>query len=234
MPTTKSPFEDIPELCAPEDITAWLEEKVQCVQALKIDTPDTVETFSLTFKDDTPEGVSRDAKDLNKFTLAVVLADWSCYADQENREEYSYLKSVFAVCPRGFRLWLARLDGTCLPIGYTGFHPISKDTFARIQNAPQSITNRKQITPEPESHAAKKYYYIYNIGIIKQFQRSSVSKRLVQAFAKDLASVNAYGLAAIVVSPDGQRVIEKFGLHQTGVITHDGHSEMAFASESIG
>ena len=129
---------------------------------------------------------------------------------------------------------MARLDGKCLPIGYTGFHPISKDTFNRIQNTPQRITNRKQITPEPGSHSANNYYYIYNLGIIKQFQRSAASKRLVQAFAKDIAAVNACGLAAIVVSPDGQRVIEKFGLHPTGVITHDGHREMAYATGSIG
>jgi len=226
-----SPLEDIPELNTPEEITAWLAENVQWVHALKIDTPDIVETFSLTLTDDTPGSVFQEAHCRNKFILAVVLADWSCYDDQENREEYAYLKSVVAAYPFGFRLWLARLEGRRLPIGYTGFHPISKDTFARIQNNPHSITNRKQITPESGLGAATNYYYMYNIGIIKQFQRSAVSKRLVKTFVHDIATANACGLAAIAVSPDGQRVLEKFGLRQAGVITHDGHREMAYTRD---
>ena len=233
MATDSGFLANIPELETQGDITSWLDKEVIRINALQIKNPDAVAVFSITLHDGNPEKLPPNASTLTQFTLAVVLADWACYADPANREDYVYLKNVFTVCPWGFRLWLARLDGEFLPIGYTGFHPIAQDTFNRLQRAPESITNRKQIRPEPESISGANYYYIYNLGIIKQFHRTTASRLLVKEFSEDIASAKTCALAAIVVSPDGQRVIEKFGLHQAGFITHDGHKELAYVSDDV-
>ena len=231
MPICSNPFEGLPDLRAQADITSWLAEEVDRIRSLEINAPDTFEVVSFQLHDFYSMHQFSDDQNLNKFLLAVILADWSCYADQENREDYACLKNVFAVSPQGFRLYMTKFEGKFIPIGYTGLHPNSQDTFVRIKKRPDSITNRMQITPESESIPGQNYYYIYNLGIINQFQRSAASKMLVKAFAKDLAATNACGLAAIVVSPDGQRVIEKFGLRQSGFITHDGHKEIAYVRE---
>ncbi|WP_075354630.1 hypothetical protein [Desulfovibrio sp. DV] len=233
MATDSGFLANIPELETQDDITSWLDKEVTRINALQIKSPDAVEVFSITLHDANPEKLPPDARTITQFTLAVVLADWACYADPANREGFVYLKDVFTVAPGGFRLWLARLDGEFLPIGYTGFHPIAQDTFNRLQRAPDSITNRKQIRPEPESISGANYYYIYNLGIIKQFHKTTASRLLVKEFSNDIASKNACALAAIVVSPDGQRIIERFGLHQSGFITHDGQKELAYVRDDV-
>lgn len=231
MMSAESPLAGIPEFHTEDALLSWMEEEIRLIHALPISNPDAVEIFSFTGSDLCHANPPSAARILAQFTLALLLADWACYDAQADREDYSHLQQAVTVFPGGFRLWMAQLDGNCIPIGYSGFHPIARDTFYRLKTAPESITNRKQITPEPASNSGQDYYYIYSVGIIKQFHRSTASRRLVKEFSNDLALAQKCALAAIVVSPEGKRIIERFGLQQSGCITHDGHKEIAYVSE---
>lgn len=226
-----NPLAGIPELHTKNALISWIEEEVRQIRVLEIKDPNTVTVISFTGNDIHQKNQTSDANILSKFTIALFLADWACYSNQADREEYTHLKNAVTVFPGGFRLFMAQHDGNCIPIGYSGFHPIAKDTFYRLRKAPETITSRKQITPEPASNSGENYYYIYNLGIIKPFHRSSASRRLVKEFSNDIALTKKSALAAIVISPDGQRIVERFGLQQSGLITHDGHEEIAYVSK---
>jgi hypothetical protein len=226
-----NPLNALPALRSPDDILAWLEDAVAQSKALAIDPHAESAVLAFTVNDATYRKWRLDKDTDNKFILAVLLADWSCYASQENREEYLHLKNMFEVFPQGFRLVMTKSGENYIPAGYTAFYPISQDDYSRLKNSPESITDRKQITPIPASTSENNYIYIHNISIIKQLYKTHASRIMVKKFFTDVASLNARALAAIVVSPDGQRVIEKFGLRHSGFITHAGHKEMAYVSE---
>ena len=223
-------LEHIPCLTAREHIVSWLTQEAARIRALDAAALDGCETFSLLpGAQAAPHCGGEEAAD--KFVLALLAADWACYAQQAHREDYAHLKLAVSVFPKGFRLWLARLKGRCVPVGYTGFHPIARHTFSLLKRSPESITSRESIVPEPESSDHANYLYLYNIGIITPFQKSHVSKALIKTFVQDMASVASCGLAAVAVSPDGERVVKRFGLRKSGCITHDGQKEMAYTSE---
>ncbi|HCR13686.1 hypothetical protein [Solidesulfovibrio sp.] len=223
-------LEPFPALRSRERIVSWLTQEAARIRALDTAALAGCETFSLVpgAKSSHHCGWEEDA---GKFVLALLAADWACYAQQAHREDYAHLKLAVSVFPKGFRLWLARLEGRCVPVGYTGFHPIAEPTFSLLKHSPESITSRERITPEPESFDCANYLYLYNISIIKPFRKSHVSRMLLRTLVEDMASVPSRGLAAIAVSPDGERVIERFGLRKSGCISHDGQKEMAYTSE---
>jgi len=225
------PLEDIPEFPSREAMTAWLHAEARRIASWEKTSRDEGEVFSFVLEEASVANGLEALAVLRKFILALLAADWACYAEPASREEYGHLRKAVSVFPRGFRLWMVRVGGRCMPIGYTGFHPISRDTFSLMKNAPERLTSRKQIAPEPEAASAGSYFYLYNLGIIRQFQGTAASRALVKAFAADVASVGKRGLAAVVVSQDGKRIIEKFGLHQSGCLTHEGHRETVYVTD---
>lgn len=223
-------LESIPDLRSHEHIVSWLTQEAAHIRALDAAALAGCETFSLLpGAQASPHCGEKEAAD--KFVLALLAADWACYAQPAHREDYAHLKLAASVFPKGFRLWLARLEGRCVPVGYSGFHPIARRTFSLLKHSPESITSRELIAPEPESYDHANYLYLYNIGIITPFWKSDVSKTLIKTFVQDMASIPSRGLAAIAVSPDGERIVERFGLRKSGCITHDGQKEMAYTSE---
>ena len=223
-------LEPFPALRSREQIVSWLTQEAARIRALDAAALEGCETFSLVPGAESSHHRGGE-EDADKFVLALLAADWACYVQQAHREDYAHLKLAVSVFPKGFRLWLARLEGRCVPVGYAGFHPIARRTFSLLKRSPESITSRESIAPEPESFDHANYLYLYNIGIITPFQKSHVSKALIKTFVQDMASVARRGLAAIAVSPDGERVIERFGLRKSGCISHDGQKEMAYVSE---
>jgi hypothetical protein len=220
----------LPDLRSHERIVSWLTQEAAQIRALDAAALAGCETFSLLpgAKTAHPCGWEEDA---DAFVLALLVADWACYAQQAHREDYAHLKLAVSVFPKGFRLWLARLEGRCVPVGYTGFHPITQRTFSLLRHCPQRFTSRTQIAPAPESFDCANYLYLYNIGIITPFRKSHASRMLLKTLVQDMASVPSRGLAAIAVSPDGERIVERFGLRKSGCISHDGQKEMAYISE---
>lgn len=220
----------VPDLRREEAVAAWAEPVARRIAARNFDSAslDSVASVSLVDTPDVSLGV--DSVRRNRFVLCLLAADWACYTEPANREAYAHLHHAVTAFPSGFRLWMANAGGRVLPIGYSAFHPISPATFAVLRDAPQTITSRRQIAPEPQAASGKQYLYLYNISMLPQFHRTEASRALLQAFREDVAATAYRGLAAIIVSPDGKRVIERFGLRPSGVITHDGHEELAYVS----
>lgn len=232
MPKASDPLENIPDLRSREDIVSWLQGEDGARKIREMRFSETREPFSVTWDAVQPLSSEGVAASRNRFVLALLLADWACYADAADREDSVHLQTVVATFPQGFRLWMARVRERCVPVGYTGFHPISKETFSLLRDAPERITSRTQIAPERASTGAHNYFYLFNIGIVKQFHGTAASRALVKVLARDLAATPKRGLAAIVISPDGKRVVEQFGLRQSGCITHAGQRELAYVGES--
>ncbi|UJX40472.1 hypothetical protein K9F62_17490 [Desulfovibrio sp. JY] len=232
MPKASDPLANIPDLRSREEIVSWLQGEDGYRKIREMRFSDAGEAFSVTWDEVHPLPSKGNAASLNRFVLALLLADWACYADAADREDSAHLQTVVATFPKGFRLWMARVRERCVPVGYTGFHPIAKETFSLMRDAPERITSRTQIAPERASTGAHNYFYLFNIGIVKQFHGTNASRALVKVLARDLASTPKRGLAAIVISPDGKRVVERFGLRQSGFITHAGQRELAYVGES--
>lgn len=165
-----------------------------------------------------------------RFALAVLLADWACYRDGANKESYAHLQTVLSVFPSGFRIWLYGLEsGVYLPVGYSGWHPIPESVFVTLHDNPERLASREAMTPRDSSGLGTDPIYIFNFSIIPQLQRTAASKLLIKTLASDLDQIEKSGLAAITVSPDGQRIAKRFGLHHTGSLWHEGHLQEAFA-----
>lgn len=223
-------FDTVPDLRQGEAVAAWAESASRRIASLDFDAAQRDNVASISPADAAHISLALDPASRNRFVLCLLAADWACYPDPTNREAYPHLHHAVTVFPKGFRLWTAHGGGRVLPIGYTAFHPISPATFAVLRDAPQTLASRRQITPQPQAASGEQPLYLYNISILPQFHRTEASRALMAAFREDLAAVPYRGLAAIIVSPDGKRVIERFGLRQSGVITHDGRQEPAYVS----
>jgi hypothetical protein len=220
----------VPDLRREDAVAAWAEPEARRIAAMDFDAVSMEGVASISPRDAAHASLVLDPARLNRFALCLLAADWACYTEPADREDYPHLHQAVTVFPKGFRLWTAHADGRVLPIGYTAFHPISSATFVVLRDAPHTITSRFQITPQHQAASDNQYHYLYNVGILPRFHRTEASRALMQEFRQDVATVPHSGLAAIVVSPDGQRVIERFGLRASGVITHDGHEELAYVS----
>jgi hypothetical protein len=225
-------LDDVPDLRQEQAVAVWAELEARRIALMDFDAAGMERVASISPADASHASLGLDPARLNRFVLCLLTADWACYPDPVNRESYPHLQHAVTVFPKGFRLWTATAGGRALPIGYTAFHPISPETFAVLRDAPQTITNRSEITPQPQGPLGEQSLYLYNVGILPRFQRTEASRALMRAFREDLAAVPHRGLAAIVVSPDGKRVIERFGLRQSGVISHDGHEALAYVSDT--
>jgi len=221
----------VPDLRLEQAASAWADQEARRITRLDFDGAAVEHVASISPADAAQASLALNPVRRNRFVLCLLAADWACYPDPANREDYPHLHHAVTAFPKGFRLWTASAGGRILPIGYSAFHPISPATFAVLRDAPQTITNRRQITPQPQTASGKQYLYLYNIGTLPRFHRTEASRALMRAFREDLAATAHHGLTAIIVSPDGQRVIERFGLRQSGVITHDGHEELAYVSD---
>ena len=221
----------VPDLRQEEDVAAWAEPEARRIAALEFDPASVACMASISPADAMHASLCLDPDRLNRFVLCLLTADWACYTEPANREDYPHLHHAVTIFPKGFRLWTASAGGRIHPIGYSAFHPISLATFSVLRDAPQTMTNRRQIAPQPQAVSGEQYLYFYNVGILPRFQRTEASRALIRAFREDVAAVPHRGLAAIIVSPDGKRVIERFGLRVSGIITHDGHEELAYVSE---
>ena len=231
MERTANMLDAVPDLWQEVSVAVWAETESRRIASLNFDDTQVDNVASISPADAAHTSLGLDLVSLNRFVLCLLAADWACYPDQANREDYPHLHHAVTVFPKGFRLWMASTGGCIVPLGYSAFHPISPATFAVLRDAPQTITSRRQITPQPQDASGEQYLYLYNVGILPRFHRTEASRALMRSFREDLAATAHRGLAAIIVSPDGKRVIERFGLRQSGVITHDGHEELAYVSD---
>lgn len=238
MDEAPRPFEilsaSVPDFTDDAAALTWVRHQARVIKSIELSALARDDVFSFTATEACVQNASGtpDASCLGRFGLAMLLADWACYADPATKEAYPHLRQALSAFPLGFRLWmLPYRENASIPVGYTGWHPIPESVFAALRDSPGQFTNRAQITPIRSLGPDRNYVYIFNISIISQLHKTTASKLLIKTLAADLKRQKISGLAVITVSPDGQRIAERFGLRPTGSITHEGQEEEAFAGD---
>jgi hypothetical protein len=192
------PLAALPEpgaLRAPE---AWVERALGLTEGLRLD-----EGARLT----TSERAGGEA--LGRFALGLLWADWACYRAPVDRAGWARMRRVVEAFPRGFRLWwVSAPGGGWVPVGYTGWYPICAQTFARLEDAPASITDRGQVAPLGAGEPDEGWVYVFNYSALPCAWGTGLTRALLGALGRDIAQ--ARGLSTVCVSPQGARVAVGF------------------------
>lgn len=225
---------DIPDLTDWALANIWIQNKLKIITAMNFDKNIIDSFIAVTVSPNICAGpvLGPYSSTLwRRFVLGIFFSDWACYTKDADRADFARLVSVVATFPSGFRLWLCRLpDETYIPVGYTGWYPITDSIFELLLHNPASITHRGFMVPCRDLSLQGNNIYLFNYSIIPQLRKRPPSSLLLKNLAKDVSKINAHGIAAVTVSPDGIRVAERFGLRQTGSMTHDGEEEKVFAA----
>jgi len=166
-----------------------------------------------------------------RFVCGALVADWACYHAAEDRADYQRLHNVITAFPRGFRLWsLPGNDGHPIPVAYTGWYPVSTEAFSKAHDMPAALTHRRELWPLSALPNDGAFIWLFNYCIVESLRRSTESRRMLRAYADDLAAIEVSGMAAAVLSEESKRVVAKFGMTYRGDMTHDGVAENVFAT----
>lgn len=163
-------------------------------------------------------------KNLSDFTKGLYLADRLCYPHPADQADYPRLATVVSSFPLGFHLYFTMCDDTHIPVAYTGWYPIGTDIFDMMHDTPERITHRGMMKPQPNGE----YIYLFNYSIIPAFQKTAQSKSMLQDYAKAISNIPHMGMSAVTVSTAGMNVARRFGLSQTGMMTHECEPEAVF------
>ena len=155
---------------------------------------------------------------------ATFAADLACYAAPGDQVSFDRLLDAMRAFPRGFRLWGATIEGAgWLPLGYTGVIPIAAETFERFERGEASLAGpptRALSAVEPGGS----FLYLFNFSVMPSLRGTAMAARVVKALADDVRRTPHRGLAALTVSRDGERVVERFGMERrrrAGAGTHE-------------
>ncbi len=206
----------------PAEIEHWADTTANKITALHIDA-----TASLNIV----RAPAETSPAWHRFLEAALVADFVCYSKSTDRAEYNRLSKVIQSFPQGFTVYFATCaDDTTIPVGYTGWYPISENVFSILYHTPSNIKHRGFMQALPELSQHGNYIYLFNYSIIPSLRGTAQSKQLIKNYAADLKNIAVKGMGAVTVSPDGMRVAEKFGLSYRGDMTHDGVAEKVFAA----
>lgn len=222
----------VPDFGAPEALTSWLSEGQRALGALAWSEAleASVASHECPAGDEPgPLGRYGDPR-WRTFAAAVFLADLASYPAPVDQVGFERLLYVMHVFPRGFRLWTAEVPGAGrLPVGYTGYYPIGPASFALLEREPASLPNR-MVVPLPAAPPGGSFVHLFNFSIVPALRRTGASRRLVAAYAREVEALAPRGLSAITVSPDGIRVVERFGMARSGTLVVDGSEEWVYTS----
>ncbi len=222
-------LDNIPDLTDWADISKWVEDGLAQIAAEK-SFPGALTALSMPdIGDGDPVLGVYGSSEWRKFALGIFLADWACYTKPEDRADFARMLSVTAAFPKGFRLYFCALsDGTQLPVGYTGWYPISENIFNVLEKNPAQITHRGFMVPLKETSKDGNYIYLFNYSIVPQLIGSEHSKTLIRDFAASIGATPQKGISAVTVSAHGIKVAEKFGMTCSGQMSHDGDIENVY------
>ena len=143
---------------------------------------------------------------------ATFVADLACYAAPGDQVSFERLLDAMRAFPRGFRVWGAAIEGAgWLPLGYTGVIPIAAATFERFERGEASLAGpaiRALSAVEPGGS----FLYLFNFSVVPGLRGTPMAARVLEALADDVRGTPHRGLAALTVSRDGERVVERFGM----------------------
>jgi hypothetical protein len=167
-----------------------------------------------------------------RLTIATLLADWACYPVPVDQVSFERLLYVMHVFPAGFRTWWVKSPRAgWLPVGYTGWYPISAATFDTLAAHASTLRDRS-VLPIPVLDPQGNFLYLFNYSMVAGLRRTSCSKRLVRSLVEDVRAVRCRGLAAITVSEDGVRVAERFGMRRSGTLLVEGTQEWVYSARA--
>ena len=159
---------------------------------------------------------------------ATFVADLACFAAPADQVSFDRLLDAMRTFPRGFRLWGAAIEGAgWLPLGYTGVIPIAAETFERFERGEASLAGpptRALSAVEPGGS----FLYLFNFSVVPRLRGTPLAARVVKGLASDVARTPHRGLAALTVSPEGERVAERFGMEARGRSDGAARHETAF------
>lgn len=183
--------------------------------------PGAEEVFPLLLQSGSPEA-------LDGFARAVYLADLACYPAAGDQVDWPRLLRVMRAFPRGFRVWGGEAPGLgWVPVGYTGWYPIAEATFAALEGA-EAWLGERDVPALSEVGEEGCFVYVFNFSIVPALRGSSASRRLLGGLSEDVAGVLVRGMGAITVSPEGARVVERFGMRRCGTLRVGGCEEGVF------
>lgn len=169
-----------------------------------------------------------DAQQIAALTDMIMQADWVCYQNPVDRLDYPRGLHIVTQFPQGFKVYAVEVEGDQLPIGYSGWLPITQTVFETMANTPHKLTHRGQITAEMP--ADSRYFYFFNVSIIEPLHKTPQSRQLLANHAAVLPQLGAKGIAAVTLSEHGIRAVTRFGMEYRGEMTHDGDSEAVYAA----
>jgi hypothetical protein len=220
---------EIPDLCGGGDLAAWLAEQLRLLDSVR-PVPEVeasltpIDVGSVLGPRTSPFGHHADAT-WRRLVVSAFLADWACYRAPVDRVGFDRLLHVMHVFPAGFRLFWARMpEAGWLPVGYTGVHPISAATFEVLSAGAPGMRERAAM-PTAALEPGGSFLHLFNYSIIEPLRGTASSKRLVRGLSADVEAIAWEGLSAFVVSRDGRRVAERFGMKRSGTITVEGSEE---------
>lgn len=169
-----------------------------------------------------PLGRVADAR-FRGFVGATFVADLACFAAPGDQVSFDRLLDAMRAFPRGFRLWGATIEGAgWLPLGYTGVIPIAAETFERFERGEASLAGpptRALSAVEPGGS----FLYLFNFSVVPGLRGTRMAARVIKALADDVRRTPHRGLAALTVSRDGERVVERFGMEPRRRAGADAH-----------
>lgn len=219
-------FDDtVPFNTSPELVEKWADSCVSKMEGLCFDSLNLDRLSSLSF-DSMPDEQSRC-----QFISMTLLADWTSYAPPlyslADRCAFERMNRVVRSFGEGFRLLLYRLDdGTSVPVGYTGWYPISREIFLQLERQPEKLTDRGLV--KPIALDTDIYVYLFNFSVVQPLRHTRASKMLLSALKADLEEYNKKGLACVTVSEDGKRISHRYGMDVSGEMTHMGEAEEVY------
>ncbi|MGH6815013.1 MAG: hypothetical protein ACREC6_04855 [Hyphomicrobiaceae bacterium] len=230
--STLSITASVPDLSDWDGVRVWVEDRLRCLRQTSFDEPLRA-TFTAV---DAPASFSTmlgpyGSPLWRRLAVAAFLADWACYEKPGDRVDFSRLLFVMSVFPSGFRVWMCRLpDGSFVPVGYTGWYPVSETVYESLARNDVHIDYRGLAIPWSKVGDTGNYIYLFNYSIIEALRKSRESRIMMTFLAEQIGHIPIAGMAATVVSEDGARVARRFGLEYVRDVKIDGHSQRVFAT----
>ena len=174
------------------------------------------------------KAIAPDDPHWQRWVVGTFLADHACYPRPADKVQFDKLSRAMRAFPQGFRCWwLEHPSAGWLPVGYSGWHPVSPAQFETLTD-PSGASTGRSVEPLALVDPTGPYVYVFNYSVIAPLRKSPVSRDLLGALAEDLERVRPRGLSAITVSADGARVAERLGMKRVRPLTAAGGADEVY------